>query len=56
MLWVIIYSLVNYGEIEDYYVEGIFKGTQEEVSAYVQKLNNETSEGVYDYYVTEMLN
>ena len=56
MLWVITYSLVSYGEIEDFYVEGLFKGTQEEVSAYVKKRNDEISEGIYEYYVTEMLN
>lgn len=56
MLWVITYSLVSYGEIEDFSVEGIFKGTQEEVIAYVQKRNKEISLGHYDYNLAEMLN
>jgi hypothetical protein len=56
MLWIITYILVSYGEIEDFSVEGLFKGTQEEVSAYVKKRNDEISEGIYEYYITEMLN
>lgn len=56
MLWVVTYTLVSYGEIEDSSVEGIFKGTQEEVIAYVQKRNEEIDEGLYEYWLAEMLN
>ncbi len=56
MLWVVTYTLVSYGEIEDFSVEGLFKGTEEEVIAYVKKRNDEISEGIYEYYITEMLN
>lgn len=31
MLWVISYLIVSYGEIEDFSVEGLFKGTKKEV-------------------------
>lgn len=56
MLWVITYLLVSYGEIEDFSVEGLFKGTEEECIAYVRKRNKETSVGFYDYCLAKMLN
>lgn len=58
MLWIVTYILVSYGEIEDFEVKGIFKGSKEDVVAYVQKLNlnKETSLGHYDYCLAEMLN
>ncbi len=55
MLWVIIYVFVSYGEIEDFEVKGIFKGSEEDVVKYVQKLE-ETSSGYYDFCLAEMLN
>lgn len=56
MLWVITYILSNYGEIEDFSVEGIFEGTKEEVIAYVHKRNKEISLGQYDYCLAKKLN
>lgn len=56
MLWIVTYILVSYGEIEDFEVKGIFKGPEEDVIAYVQKLNKEKSSGHYDYCIAEMLN
>lgn len=56
MLWIVTYILVSYGEIEDYDVKGIFKGSKEDAIAYVEKLNKETSLGHYDYCLAEMLN
>ena len=55
MLWVITYIFVSYGEIEDYEVKGIFKGSEEDVVKYVKTLK-ETSSGYYDYCLAEMLN
>ena len=56
MLWIITYILVSYGEIEDFEVKGIFKGSEEDVVEYIKKLNKETSLGHYDYCLAEMLN
>lgn len=56
MLWIITYILVSYGEIEDFEVKGIFKGSEEDVIEYIKKLNKETSLGHYDYCLAEMLN
>jgi hypothetical protein len=56
MLWVVTYTLVSYGEIEDFSVEGLFKGTEEEVIAYVQERNEKYPIGHFDYCLTEMLN
>lgn len=56
MLWIITYTLVSFGEIEDFSVEGLFKGTEEEVIAYIQKRNKETSMGHYNYNLAERLN
>lgn len=56
MLWIITYILVSYGEIDDFEVKGIFKGSKEEVIEYINKLNKKTSLGRYDYCLAEMLN
>lgn len=56
MLWIITYTLLTYGEIDDFYVEGLFKGTEEEVIAYVQKRNKEISLGHYEYNLAKRLN
>ena len=44
MLWIITYILVSYGEIEDFEVKGIFKGSEEDVVEYIKKLNKETNQ------------
>lgn len=56
MLWIITYILVSYGEIEDFEVKGIFKGSKEDVVEYIKKLNKETSLGRYEYCLAKMLN
>jgi hypothetical protein len=56
MLWIISYTLVSYGEIEDFEVKGIFKGSKEDVVDYVKKLNEKTSLGRYEYCLAKMLN
>lgn len=56
MLWVITYVLISYGELDDFEVKGLFKGSEEEVNEYVQELNKEDPSEPYDYWLAEMLN
>jgi len=56
MLWIISYTLVSYGEIEEFEVKGIFKGSEEDVILYIEDLNKKVTYGKYDYCLAEMLN
>lgn len=56
MLWVITYILISYGELDDFEVKGLFKGSKEEVIEYVQKLNEGDPSEPYDYCLAKMLN
>lgn len=56
MLWIITYTLVSFSEIEDYSVEGLFKGTEEEVIAYVEKRSEKYPIGNFHYCLAKMLN